>query len=270
MELIMNKATIPVITIVIGLFLFALSLPPIAQDLGYHEFADQSRLLGIPHALNVLSNLPYLLVAVLAWRSFALQRFPPMSSYRRGLLMTFFVSTGLLAFGSSIYHLYPDNTGLLLDRLCMALAFGSYLLVLLADYQSEKISAMLAPAVLLFALGSVVYWYVGEQNGQGDLRFYVIVQLLPVLLTPTLAGLSERQNSVRRRYWLITLCYLLAKGFEYYDVEVFNFLGLISGHSSKHLVSAFAVYLFYCIQINRERMIIERALTTNYQNRYIK
>ena len=167
----MNKATIPAVTIVIALFAIVLSLPPIAQDPNYHAFGDQNSLLGIPHALNVLSNLPYLLVGVLALRRFATGRFPPMSSYRRGMLMIFFGSIGLLAFGSSIYHLQPDNTGLLLDRLCMALAFGSYLLVLTGDYLGEKISALMEAGVLQKAKGYVVYWYLGERDGKGELRF---------------------------------------------------------------------------------------------------
>jgi len=39
-----------------------LQQPPIPQPLAYHAFADQRTLLGIPHAWNVLTNLPFLLV----------------------------------------------------------------------------------------------------------------------------------------------------------------------------------------------------------------
>src|SRR5262249_49081440 len=37
-------------------------VPPIPQSLAYHDFADRRSLLGLPNALNVLSNLPFLLV----------------------------------------------------------------------------------------------------------------------------------------------------------------------------------------------------------------
>ena len=43
-------------------FLF---LPPIPQSASYHEFADRSALLGIPHSLDVLSNFGFLIVG--AW-----------------------------------------------------------------------------------------------------------------------------------------------------------------------------------------------------------
>src|SRR5262245_52486389 len=37
----------------------------IPQPLGYHGFSDQRALLNIPHALNVLSNVPFFVVG--AW-----------------------------------------------------------------------------------------------------------------------------------------------------------------------------------------------------------
>jgi hypothetical protein len=46
---------------VIALF----SRPPIAQDPAYHVMADRRPLLGIPNALNVLSNVPFAVAGVL-------------------------------------------------------------------------------------------------------------------------------------------------------------------------------------------------------------
>lgn len=40
-------------------------LRPIPQPLSYHNFADTRRLLGIPRAFDVLSNLPFLIVGLL-------------------------------------------------------------------------------------------------------------------------------------------------------------------------------------------------------------
>ena len=39
-----------------------LLLSPIPQDQGYHHFADQRTLLGIPNFWNVISNLPFIAV----------------------------------------------------------------------------------------------------------------------------------------------------------------------------------------------------------------
>src|SRR5262245_4021857 len=39
-------------------------VPPFAQDAAYHNFADQRTLWNVPHALNVLSNLPFIVFGV--------------------------------------------------------------------------------------------------------------------------------------------------------------------------------------------------------------
>src|SRR2546428_414510 len=41
------------------------SLPPIPQDAAYHQFADRRPMLGLPNALNVLSNFPFVVVGIL-------------------------------------------------------------------------------------------------------------------------------------------------------------------------------------------------------------
>lgn len=42
----------------------ALLLGPIEQPADYHDFADRHALWGIPHAQDLLSNLPFALVAL--------------------------------------------------------------------------------------------------------------------------------------------------------------------------------------------------------------
>ena len=44
---------------------------PIAQLAHYHEFADQTRLFGIPHFADVISNLGFALAALWGWRVLA-------------------------------------------------------------------------------------------------------------------------------------------------------------------------------------------------------
>src|SRR5918992_1292487 len=39
--------------------------PPMSQPMAYHNMADQRALLGIPNALNVLSNLPFAVVGLM-------------------------------------------------------------------------------------------------------------------------------------------------------------------------------------------------------------
>jgi hypothetical protein len=51
--------------------------PPLAQDQRYHVMADRRCVLGIPNALNVLSNVPFLLVGLLGFATIAPSRTRP-------------------------------------------------------------------------------------------------------------------------------------------------------------------------------------------------
>ena len=88
---------------VAALMALAALLPAAALPTGYHEFADQRAWLGLPHAIDVLSNLPFAALGVwgLAW----LRRVPParIGAAQRGLAALFFfglVATTLCSWAS--------------------------------------------------------------------------------------------------------------------------------------------------------------------------
>src|SRR4029078_182721 len=91
----------------IGLLL----LPPISQDQNYHDFADQRTILGIPHFWNVVSNLPFIAVGVARIRH----------SQRNPAIFVLFVGVLITGFGSSYYHLDPNDHTLFWDRLPMSI-----------------------------------------------------------------------------------------------------------------------------------------------------
>ena len=100
---------------------------PIPQDPAYHEFADQRPLLGIPHCLDVISNLPFLLVGL--WGSrllFRLAATPGQQAFLRPAdalaYQVLFLSVALVGLGSAWYHLDPGNGRLVWDRLPMSAA----------------------------------------------------------------------------------------------------------------------------------------------------
>ena len=77
-------ARLPALLVVAAAFALWL-YGPVAQIPGYHDFADQRRLLGVPHALNVLSNLGFALVG--AWglrRTGGLRAMPGLGRGARG------------------------------------------------------------------------------------------------------------------------------------------------------------------------------------------
>src|SRR3989337_2954485 len=109
--------------IIVGIGLAAivtvLFLPPIPQDPAYHDFADRRPFLGIPNALNVLSNASFVLVGALGL-AFVRRR---AALEERTALLTLFAGVGLTGFGSAYYHLAPRNVTVLWGRLPLPVRF---------------------------------------------------------------------------------------------------------------------------------------------------
>ena len=124
--------------VTLGLAAAALWHGPIAQLDHYHDFADQQTLLGIPHFGDVVSNIGFALVAIIGWINLAPARneaalrdsWPGYRLFLIGLLLT--------AFGSTYYHLAPDNSRLVWDRLPIALACGGLLSGVWSDVRQKR------------------------------------------------------------------------------------------------------------------------------------
>ncbi len=210
---------------------------PMPQDPAYHNFADQRALAGVPNALNVLSNLPFLLVGLYGlWRGRGFHH-----ECTRGYL-ALCLGVALVGLGSTWYHLAPSTPTLLWDRLPMTIAFMALFALLL----KERVIPPGAFDPLWWLLGagiaSALYWYWSELQGAGDLRLYALVQFLPMLLIPVVLLIFPRRYLVDAPLWWALGCYLLAKLLEHFDVQLLSLSGgVISGHSLKHLAAALAV-----------------------------
>ena len=60
-----RQSTTLLIAIAVVACVATLFVPPVAQDLAYHDFADQRTLLGIPNFWNVVSNVPFFFIGLL-------------------------------------------------------------------------------------------------------------------------------------------------------------------------------------------------------------
>jgi hypothetical protein len=65
----------------------------------------------------------------------------------------------------------------------------------------------------------IIYWIVGEGYGSGDLRGYILVQFLPMLITPIILLNFKRKSA--KAYWYLLLFYVFAKLFEHFDGQIF-------------------------------------------------
>jgi hypothetical protein len=233
-----------VITIVIALIDFSLS--PIPQPQWYHNFADQRSFLGIPNFNDVVSNVPFAIFGL--WGLVFLLRYTPeqLSKHfidRRERWFYLIVFTGILltGFGSSYYHLHPNNARLVWDRLPMTVVFMSLIAALIAERINLRIGFWLLPILLLVGVGSVLQWYISELRGAGDLRFYATVQTYAVLFL-FMVLLFPPRYTFGSDLAIIAGLYLLSKVFETFDKEIFRLGHIVSGHTLKHLTAALAGY----------------------------
>lgn len=207
-------------------------LPPIAQSNSYHQFADKRFSNGIYNCYNVISNFPFLLIGAIGlFRSIKQKR-----SFNDTVLL-FFVGICLTGIGSSYYHAYPTTERLLWDRLPMTISFMSFFSMILSEFIRKDLGKKLVIHFICIGILSVLYWYNGELRGKGDLRFYALVQFLPLALIPLILMLFRKNSTSTDLYWLIILLYAVAKLCEHYDESIFQSTGIISGHTLKHLVA---------------------------------
>ena len=221
--------------------LLALAGPTLPQAAAYHDFADHRAWGALPHAMDVLSNLPFAAWGVAGlWALAGVLRRRAIDSASAGLAGLFFGGLLVTAGVSALYHWQPDNAGLFWDRAGMVLAFAG--LLGLAALQGVGRRAALGLAVAVLALGplSVQAWAVS-----GNLLPWAALQFGGMALIVALAVVKPASLAPGLRIqwgWVMGL-YVLAKLLELADHQVFALTGqLISGHSLKHVVAGFAAW----------------------------
>ncbi|GAB4487709.1 MAG: ceramidase domain-containing protein [Thermodesulfovibrionales bacterium] len=217
-------------------------LPAIPQDPSYHAFADRRSVAGIPNFLDVSSNI--LLLASGLWGMFSLRRGACffLSDREKIPYLMFFVGVALTGPGSAWYHLAPGNFGLFWDRLPMAVAFMALLAAVINERISDTAGKIMLPPLVSFGIFSVIFWYLGELTGRGDLRFYAFAQFYPMLAIPLLLVLFPPRYSRQEDFGVVFVWYLLAKLCEVLDSRIYGLGGVVSGHTLKHLFAAAAVF----------------------------
>jgi len=253
MNLINKKSGYIIITLVsISVIAGVLMLDPIVQDLEYHQFIDRRNIFSIPNFWNVISSLPFLLIGVMGlYRIFYSHKIRLITSIKVAYIM-FFLGVSLVTFGSAYYHLWPGNMSLVWDRLPMTIAFMALFSIIICEFVSLNLGKVLLWPLIIFGVFSVFYWYSTEVKGEGDLRFYVLVQFLPVLLIPLILLFFDSIFTETKAYWFLLCAYVLAKILEYFDEVVYNALLLFSGHSLKHIVVALGVSFLLKAYSNRQ------------------
>lgn len=250
----MNKKHIGLVLIILlslTTITLALNLAPISQNTAYHNFSDSNEYFNIPNLLNVISNLPFLVIGFLGLYKLIYDNTLVIINENKAAYFALFAGTTLVFFGSSFYHLQPNNTTLAWDRLPMTIAFMSLFSIVISEYISIKVGKLLLLPFLFLGLYSVYYWHSTELSGLGDLRAYALVQFFPMLAIPIILTTYKADHNDTAAYWYVLIMYIVAKVLEYFDQGIHHVIIFISGHSLKHIAAAIGVYILIRSYQNR-------------------
>ena len=230
-ELLLSILTITAFAIV---FIF---VKPIGQSLAYHNFIDTQTNFGINNFYNVVSNIGFVIVGI---HSFFVAKKYYIKTAFIYVLSCGFLLTGL---GSSYYHLNPNNSTLVWDRLPMTIVFTTFFAQVYSLYINKKRGTIIWVICLSLGIFSVCYWHYTETLNKGDLRLYALVQYLPMLLMLIIVSLQCKKYKILLNPFIcVAFFYFLAKIFENFDAQIMHFTNVIGGHFLKHIAAAIASF----------------------------
>lgn len=222
---------------ILGLLLIAMAAGPrVPQWPGYHNFAADHDYLGIPNFWNVLSNVPFLLIALAGFRNAGKARVEALV-FHTGVLLT--------GFGSAYYHWAPTNSTLFWDRLPMTIAFGAFTAALIAQRISPAWGRKALWPLVIFGALSVVYWRWTESIGKGNLVPYGFVQFGSLMLALVIQVMFPIKGEPQKLLWWAFALYAIAKVLEMTDRHIGDALHIVGGHPFKHLAAAAACYCIH-------------------------
>ena len=178
---------------------------PIPQSQSYHAFADTRTIWGIPNFFDVISNLAFVLVGLLGLYESFVNNTIKMVTENRVSYTVFFIGVALVGLGSGYYHLVPSNESLVWDRIPMTIAIMALVSIVISEFVSIRLGAILLIPFVAIGILSVLYWYWTETTGNGDLTPYVLVQFLPMIVIPVILVCFDSVFTKTGCYWLLLL-----------------------------------------------------------------
>lgn len=228
---------VAVTLLAIGLAAF---LPAMPQPIAYHDFADKREAYGIENFLDVTSNLAFTLAGLAGLVAVLRPRACFADPAERWPYLVFAVGVLLTGAGSCYYHLEPNNESLFWDRLPMTISFMSLIAAQIVDRVDVRTGLLALAPMLLVGIGTAVYWIVTERLGRGNVVPYGVLQAYSVIVLLQLAATHPSRYTHGNAIYAVFAGYLLAKGFEHFDRQIFELTGVISGHTLKHLAAGIA------------------------------
>ena len=231
----------------------AIAYGPIPQPQEYHDFADDREFWSIPNTFDVMSNLVIIFPGIVGL-AFVHERrgSSDIPVDETSIHITLFAGMILTFAGSVWFHLDPNDSTMLWDRLGMSVVIGSCISLIINDMLDRNLAAKIHIPILLASIISVIWWPVFD-----DLRIYFIVKHQPFIIFPILLLFGTRlYNKISGYYWGLSM-FALATLFEFTDQLIFNLTGFISGHTLKHISAGIGLWFLMVMVRDRQKIPFE-------------
>ncbi|XP_020518705.1 uncharacterized protein LOC18421911 isoform X2 [Amborella trichopoda] len=209
-----------------------LATPRIPHFPKHHLFADMRNFFGVPNTLNVITNFPFLVVGVLGLVLCLHGNY--LCICLRGEVWgwaLFYAGIASTAFGSAYYHLKPEDSRVIWDRLPIMIALTSLLSSFIIERIDERIGFTCLLPLLTIDLASILYVQMFD-----DLRLCMMYHLIPCVAIPAMAFVFPPKYTHSRYWFWAAGFYLLAKFEAAADRKIYSANRyIISGHSLEHL-----------------------------------
>lgn len=206
---------------------------PVPLGAGAFAHADGRAALGLPNVVNVLASLPLFAAGLWGLRATRASTWPRQLRHAWGAFHCCAMGAALLA---AIHHLNPTLATWLPAATAMSAGFA----MLAAGALAERVDPRLASTSALAGIGLAVLLaaaWVGW-SGAGDVRVFLLIELLPVLLLPA-GAFSLHGAHTRPADWVLMLAgYGAARAADLADAPIFAATGWIGGHALMHLLLA--------------------------------
>ncbi len=229
----------------------------------YHIFADQRSLLGLPNALEVLSNIPFFLVGVwgLIWLTSRRGRTSFLDPRERIPYLLFFAGVMFTGMGSFWYHVAPSDGRLPWDLLPMTCSFVALVVATYMERVNVRTGYLAIVPMLLLGAATVMYWYVTAATGRGDYKYYLFLQFFSPVVLALLIGLFPPRYTGFGFLAIAFGFYVVAKIFESCDFAIYRHLGrTVGGHALKHVTAGVACYWILEMLRRRHPVLSEEAV----------
>jgi hypothetical protein len=224
---------------ILSLITIATISSPISELHGYLNFADQREALGLPRAMDVVSNLPFAGAGLIGLYLVLQRPSEAQPKHLKAFATIFFVGLIVTSIGSAWFHLQPLEGGrLAADRLGMLMAFTG-LIGLAGALKVTLRAGYFLVGVVAVAGASAIYL----SHTNGNVLPWAVVQFGGLTLILIFATLKSARNQPSIDLWWVVVVYAAAKGLEMADQPVFDWTQhLVSGHSLKHIVASLAAW----------------------------